>query len=114
MGRDRAPGLTNPLTDSPAAAPLWHRPPVTIEERALELEQFENETRSQKRSLYLRFGCEYVVWFFVGLSFMFWSFRTTDSRYAGLFFFGGIGLGDAGMLLTLIRARKEAERCGLL
>ena len=102
------------MPDSPAAAPLWQGRPLTLEERALELEQFEKAMRSQKRSLYLRFGFEYVVWFFVGLSLMYWSFRTTDSRYAGLFFFGGIGLGDAGMLLTLIRARKEAERCGLL
>jgi hypothetical protein len=102
------------LPDSPAAAPLWQRCALTLEERALELEQFEKAMRSQKRSLYLRFGFEYVVWFFVGLSLMFWSFRTTDSRYAELFFFGGIGLGDAGMLMTLIRARKEAERCGLL
>ena len=102
------------MPDSHASAPLWHRRALTLEERALELEQFEKTMRSQKRSLYLRFGGEYVVWFFVGLSLMFWSFRTTDSRYAGLFFFGGIGLGDAGMLMTLIRARKEAERCGLL
>jgi hypothetical protein len=102
------------LPDSPAAAPVWQRRPLTLDERALELEQFERAMRSQKKSLYLRFGFEYVVWFFVGLSLMYWSFRTTDSRYAGLCFFGGIGLGDAGMLLTLIRARKEAERCGLL
>ena len=87
---------------------------MTLEERALELEQFEKETRSQKRSLYLCYGFEYVVWFVVGLSLIFWSFHTNDSPYAGLFFFGGIGLGDAGMLMTLIRARKEAERCGLL
>ena len=102
------------MPDSPAAAPVWQRRPLTLDERALELEQFERAMRSQKKSLYLRFGFEYVVWFFVGLSLMYWSFRTTDSRYAGLFFFGGIGMGDAGMLLTLIRARKEAERCGLL
>ena len=106
--------LPNRLPDSPASAPVWHRRQLTLEERALELERFEKEMRSQKRTLYLHFGFEYVVWFFVGLSLMFWSFRTTDSRYAGLFFFGGIGLGDAGMLMTLIRARKEAERCGLL
>ncbi len=91
----------------------WQRRPFTLEERALELERLEMETRSQKRSLYLRYGCEYLLWFVVGLFLMFWSFHTSDSRYAGLAFFGGIGLGDAGMLMTLIRARKEAERCGL-
>jgi hypothetical protein len=39
--------------------------------------------------------------------------HTTDTRYAGLAFWGGIGLGDAGMLWTLVRVRSEAERIGL-
>jgi hypothetical protein len=86
---------------------------VSIEERALEIERLEIETKSQKRELYLRYGFEYLVWFVVGLFLLFWSFRTTDSRYARLAFWGGIGLGDAGMLVALIRGRKEAERRGL-
>ena len=95
-------------------APLWHRPKPTIEERAQELERWERETRRQKRALYLRYGTEYAVWFVIGLFLLFWSFHTTDSRYAKLALWGGIGVGDGGMLLALIRARKEAERCGLL
>jgi hypothetical protein len=74
----------------------------------------ESDLRRQTRSLYLRYGFEYLVWLIVGLFLLFWSFHTTNSRYAGLAFWGGIGLGDAGMLMTLIRARKDAERCGLL
>jgi hypothetical protein len=84
-----------------------------LEERALELEQLEKELRRQTRFLYLRYGLEYAVWFSVGLFLLGWSLHTTDSRYAALAFWGGLGLGDAGMLMTLIRARKEAERCGL-
>jgi hypothetical protein len=87
---------------------------VTLEERALEIERLENETKSQKRDLYLRYGFEYLVWFVVGLFLLFWSFRTTDPRYARLAFWGGIGLGDAGMLMALIRGRKEGERKGIL
>jgi hypothetical protein len=49
----------------------------------------------------------------VGILLMFWSFHTTDTRYASLCFWGGIGLGDAGMLWTLIRARHDAEKRGL-
>jgi hypothetical protein len=92
----------------------WHRPPLSPEERALEIERLEKETKSQKRALYLRYGFEYLVWFVVGLFLLFWSFRTTDSRYARLAFWGGIGLGDAGMLMALIRGRKEGERKGIL
>jgi hypothetical protein len=87
---------------------------VTIEERALEIERLEKETRSLKRELYLHYGFEYLVWLVVGLFLLFWSFHTTDPLYARLAFWGGIGLGDAGMLMTLIRARKEGERKGIL
>ncbi|HEX9220241.1 MAG TPA: hypothetical protein VF858_07120 [Gemmatimonadaceae bacterium] len=64
--------------------------------------------------MYLRYGPEYLLWFVVGGFLLFWSFHTTDSRYGDLAFWGGIGLGDGGMLMALLRARKEAERCGLL
>ena len=87
---------------------------LTLDERALELEQFERARRVGMRYIYLRYGFEYVVWFIVGLYLLFWSFHTTDTRYAGLAFWGGIGLGDAGMLFALIRGRGEAERCGLI
>lgn len=92
---------------------VWQRTRPTPEERALEVEEFERYYRASTRHLYLRYGFEYLVWFVVGLFLMFWSFHTTDTRYADLAFWGAIGLGDGGMLLTLIRARNEAERCGL-
>ena len=92
---------------------VWTRPKQTPEERALEIEQFEKEVRAQTRYLYLRYGSEYIVWLVVGLFLTGWSLHTTDTRYAGLAFWGGIGLGDAGMLWTLIRARQDAEKLGL-
>ena len=99
---------------SHVAASVWRRPRPTPDERGLELEAFEKSRRASTRYLYLRYGPEYLVWFVVGLYLMFWSFHTTHTRYAALAFWGGIGLGDAGMLYTLIRAHKEAERCGLM
>jgi hypothetical protein len=91
----------------------WHRAPLTPEERAVEIEQLEKELRAQTRFLYLRYGSQYAVWLIAGLFLLFWSLHTTDSRYADLAFWGGIGLGDGGMLWTLVRARGEAERIGL-
>jgi hypothetical protein len=111
MGRDTP---TESLVPPARSEPLWTRPRPTPDERALELEEFERSRRAATRHLYLRYGPEYVIWLVVGLFLMFWSFHTTDTRYAGLAFWGGIGLGDAGMLFTLIRARGEAERCGLI
>jgi hypothetical protein len=101
-----------PPAVSPPAQP-WRRAKPTIEERALEIEELENAVRTQTRSLYLRYGSEFFVWFVVGLYLMFWSFHTTDVRYAGLAFWSGMGVGDAGMLWTLIRGRQDAERRGL-
>jgi hypothetical protein len=101
------------VPDGSLSGKLWQRPKLTIEERALEIEELERAIRTQTRFLYLRYGSEYLVWLLVGLYLLFWSFHTTDSRYAGLSFWGGIGLGDAGMLWTLVRARHDAERRGL-
>jgi len=92
---------------------LWTRPKLTPEERALEIEQLETENRAQTRRLYLRYGAEYAVWFVVGLYLLYWSMHTTDARYATLAFWGGLGVGDAGMLWTLIRARHDADKRGL-
>jgi hypothetical protein len=91
----------------------WIRSRPTPEERAREIEEWENAIRRETRYLYLRYGSEYLVWLIVGLFLLFWSFHTTDTRYAGLAFWGGIGLGDAGMVWTLIRARNDAEKRGL-
>jgi len=66
------------------------------------------------RRIYVSYGFEYLVWFVVGLFLLFWSMHTIDGRYASLAFWGGIGLGDGGMLLALIRARHEMEKCGLI
>ena len=101
------------MTEPRTSPYVWQRRKLTMEERAIELEQFERELRAQTRAFWMRYAPEYVVWFVVGIFLMFWSFHTTDTRYAGLSFWGGIGLGDAGMLWTLIRARQDAEKRGL-
>ena len=86
---------------------------VGIEERALQIEQREKDLREQTRALYIRYGLEYVGWLLIGLYLMFWALHTTDSEYAGFCFYGGIGIGDAGMLWTLVRARRAADERGL-
>ncbi|MEA2761223.1 MAG: hypothetical protein QOD47_507 [Gemmatimonadaceae bacterium] len=104
----------NPVLGDPnLRGHVWIRPRLTLEQRAVEIEQLEKQVRSQSRRLYIRYAFEYFVWFAGGLYLLYWSFHTTDTRYAGLAFWGGMGVGDAGMLWTLIRARADAERRGL-
>jgi hypothetical protein len=97
----------------PTMAVLRHDKVLAAEERALEIEQREREFVEQTRELYDRYSLEYFGWLLIGLFLLFWSFHTTDSRYAGLCLWGGIGIGDAGMLWTLVRGNREAEERGL-
>lgn len=90
----------------------WHRPPLTQEERALELEQIEKADRTAWRAAFLRDAAEYLVWFVAGLLLMGWSFRTTDSRYAELAFWGGMLVGDGGMLFVLVRRQRRSIEKG--
>ncbi|HWL39247.1 MAG TPA: hypothetical protein VNO75_03335 [Gemmatimonadaceae bacterium] len=85
---------------------------MTLEERALELEQIERDDRADRRAAFLRDGAEYLLWFVSGLLLMGWSFHTTDTRYAELAFWGGMLVGDGGMLLVLVRRHRRAVHKG--
>ena len=91
----------------------WVRPPPTSEERALEIEELEREDREMRHRAYLRFGVEYLVWLVVGLGMMYWSFLTWDPRLADPLFWGGMIVGDGGMLLVLVRLQRHFEEHGL-
>ncbi|HEV7839562.1 MAG TPA: hypothetical protein VGO75_15945, partial [Gemmatimonadaceae bacterium] len=81
----------------------WVRPVPTSEQRAREIEELEHADRQMRRHAYARFGLEYLIWFALGLAMMFWSFRTGDARIANPLFWGGMIVGDAGMLMVLVR-----------
>lgn len=66
-----------------------------------------------RRYAYTRFGTEYLCWFALGLAMMFWSFHILDAGVAGLFFWGGMIVGDGGMLLVLVRIQRHFDEHGL-
>ena len=96
-----------------ASAEVWRQPAPTLEERALEIEDVERADRATRRRAWIRYGSEYLCWFLVSISMMFWAFHTTDSRHAESALWGGILVGDAGMLSVLVRLQLYSEKFGL-
>ena len=101
------------MPDRNQARTAWVRPFPTSEERAREIQEVERTDRQMRRYAYARFGLEYLTWFAVGLAMMFWSFHTMDAGVGQLFFWGGMIVGDGGMLLVLVRLQVYFDENGL-
>jgi hypothetical protein len=71
----------------------------------------ERANRDTVRSLVLT-ALSCVGWCAVGLLFLMWSAHTTDVGYGRIAFFGGLVVGNGGILVTLIVAYARAERRG--
>jgi hypothetical protein len=53
-----------------------------------------------------------VGWCVLGLGFIAWSVHTTDDTWGHIAFWGGLGLGDAGIVFTLLAAYRRGEKRG--
>jgi hypothetical protein len=51
-------------------------------------------------------------WLAVGLGCMMWSFHTTDEGYGRAAFFLGLGVGNGGIVFTLLALWRRGERRG--
>lgn len=97
---------------SDATSRAWVRPPQAPDERAAELREIERLVARDRRRDLLVALVEVALALGVGLYLIGWSMHTTDVRAAGIALYGGLALGNAGMLLALVRARARAERRG--
>jgi hypothetical protein len=77
------------------------------EREAAELEA----NRARRRDL-VRAGALCVVWMLVGVYLLGWSVHTTDERYGWLAFYGGLIVGNGGMVFTLLAAYRRGEERG--
>jgi hypothetical protein len=73
-------------------------------------EQVEAD-RVRRRAL-TRAAAACVGWLVIGLYLLGWSMHTTDLRYAGAAFVGGLTLGNGGIIFTLLRAYRQGEERG--
>ena len=53
-----------------------------------------------------------VLWAAAGLFCIMWSAHTTDLAYGRIAFFGGIGLGNGGIIFTILGAYRRGEQRG--
>jgi hypothetical protein len=84
------------------------------QERAATLLAVEREVEREIRWAFVRTIGLCFLWMAAGLSLMAWAFNTTNERYALVAFWGGILVGDVGIMATLLMAYRHAEEQGWL
>ena len=90
----------------------WRRQQY-LEERGRELEALEREAKRDALGLLLQTlgGC--AVCSASGLALVTWSMHTRNVYLAPVAFWGGLTLGDGGMLVLLLRHYARTEAAGL-
>jgi hypothetical protein len=71
----------------------------------------EREERERAR-LFRRTVVWCVAWELLGMWGVAWSLHTTSPFYGRIAFWAGLGIGNGGALLTLVRAGRTAARRG--
>jgi hypothetical protein len=83
-----------------------------LEQMGRAREAAEREADRDRRRDMIRTGAACVMWTLLGLFLLGWSFHTTDARYARPAFYGGVIIGNAGIVSTLLRAYRRGEQRG--
>ncbi len=87
-------------------------PPLTQTERAAELQRSEREAERERLRDLLRSALECFLWCGIGLALIAWAMHTTDPGWGLIAFYGGLVVGNGGILFTLIMAHNRAIERG--
>ena len=74
-------------------------------ERAGEAERAHRDRTRE----FIRAGVSCVLWCLIGLFCLMWSAHTTDAGYGRIAFYGGLVIGNGGILYTLIELYSRRE-----
>lgn len=87
-------------------------PPEIQEE--LERKRREEHVQAERDAFraHVRTALTCVAWSMIGLAFMGWGLHTNDSDLGQIAWKGGMVVGYAGILVTLIRAHAKAKERG--
>jgi hypothetical protein len=99
--------MTKGITTPPAPGAQATRIP-TPHERAEEIARFERQADRDRFRDYLRTSVECMAWSFSGLVCIGWSFHTTDMGWGQITFYGGLVIGNGGILVSLYCANQRA------
>ena len=82
------------------------------EELARRRDAEHQQARRDTRRDYIRTALVCWAWCILGLAFIALSFHLTDMTIAEGFFWTGLGVGNAGMIFTLLGAYRRGEQRG--
>jgi len=81
-----------------------------------ELEDDDNDAEAEagreRRADFIRSAIACIAWAAIGIYCLAWSVHTTDPTLGSAAFFAGIGLGNGGVIFTLLAAYRRGERRG--
>ena len=101
-----------PMTADPATAHPWVVPILSPEERAAQLLAAESAAGRDRWRDHARTAASCVGWLVLGLFLVAWAVHTTNQRWAGSAFWGGLVIGNSGLLMTLVAAYRRGEKRG--
>ena len=78
--------------------------------RAREAAELETE-RARRREL-TRAGVLCIAWMLLGLYLLAWSMHTDDYTYGRIAFYGGVIVGNSGIIFTLLNTHRRLEKRG--
>lgn len=83
-----------------------------LEEMGRRRELAEREAERARRRELVRAGALCIGWMLLGLYLLGWSVHTTDYLYGRIAFFGGLIVGNAGIVITLLASYRRLEKRG--
>lgn len=83
-----------------------------LEEIGAQREAAEREARRGVAWALVRCGARCVGWMLMGLYLLGWALHTTDETYGRMAFYGGLIVGNAGILYTLLATYVGLEKRG--
>jgi hypothetical protein len=81
-------------------------------ERAAELQRFERQSDRDRFRDLIRTSVECIAWCVAGLTCLGWSFHTNDQGWGLIAFYGGLVIGNSGILVSLYCANLRAIERG--
>ena len=87
--------------------------PAELLEEMSATRQAESDAADRDRLRdFVRSGLMCLGWSMLGIALILWSAHTLNSIYGWIAFFAGLGIGNGGILFTLIGAYRRGEKRG--
>lgn len=87
-------------------------PQEILEEMARRYEAYSVLAERDKLWDYARTALVCLLWSALGIMCILWSGHTSNLMYGRIAFFGGLGLGNDGIIFTLLAAYRRGEKRG--